>query len=508
MPTDDHVLRGIVESDALAGLDGGDRHAQRHRVTVAGVDTGVRRLATADALHPVPHVGRCGIVGAGVGGRRRGGRFRDRHGRQQVGLPSHGLRVVLSQAAGVGDGVLVEIEHAAVGVVVLLHITRGIGHARAVDHLEALLRVIQRAVVVDPRKGVPVAAAVLPEIDTAVGHHAARPRIAREPVHRVDLVYQPLVRDARRVRPEEAELEVLARVEGLFRAVQQIPVPVGVLLAQLADEPGAPPAPRLVDVPGHLHGDDVAELAGLQVLVGLLVVLRAAPLRADLDHLARVRDGLQEGACILHGVGHGLLDIGIAPGADGFDAMLRMLEVGGRDEHGIDILACVEFVVVPTHDRRTLSELLERGTAGVPPKTPDVGDGDQFEIEIGGVFLKRGKETATTAIGEADDADADAVVGAEDTGVTAGGQRGGGGGHAGRVQELSSVWHRALVGNREAIRVVAMRSRDGVVCARGSRGPTRGRTTATAISLSLRPQKYYIRRIACKPSRKRSSHLV
>ena len=39
------LLRLGVEGDLLPGLDGGDVHAERHGVTVASFDTGVRRLA-------------------------------------------------------------------------------------------------------------------------------------------------------------------------------------------------------------------------------------------------------------------------------------------------------------------------------------------------------------------------------------------------------------------------------------------------------------------------------
>ena len=53
-----HDLLGlVVEGDLLPGLNGGDVHAERDGVAVAGFDAGVRRLAGADALHPVAHVG-------------------------------------------------------------------------------------------------------------------------------------------------------------------------------------------------------------------------------------------------------------------------------------------------------------------------------------------------------------------------------------------------------------------------------------------------------------------
>ena len=204
---------------------------------------------------------------------------------------------------------------------------------------------------------------------------------------------------------------------------------------------------RLIDVPRHLDRDDVAELAGLQVLVGLLVVLRAAALRADLDDLAGVLDRLAEGAGILHRVGHRLLDVGVPSGPHGLDAVQRVLEVGGGDDHGVDVLAGVQLVVVPTQEGATVPQLLERGAAGLAAQAPDVGDAGQFEVQFLGVLLEGGDQAAAAAVGETDDADPDAVVGAEDAGIAAGRAEGGGGrGHARSLQELSTVVHAHLPG--------------------------------------------------------------
>ena len=61
-------------------------------------------------------------------------------------------------------------------------------------------------------------AAVLPEIDAAVGDDAARMGQAGEPVNGVDLVDEPLIGNAGGVGPEETELKILARVERLDTA--------------------------------------------------------------------------------------------------------------------------------------------------------------------------------------------------------------------------------------------------------------------------------------------------
>ena len=305
---------------------------------------------------------------------------------------------------------------------------------------------------------------------------------------------------------------------GSFGRLQLPSLPVGVLLSQLVDQAGPSPASGLIDVPGHLDRDDVAELARLQVLVGLLVALRAAALRADLHDLAGVLDRLAKGARVLHGVGHRLLDVGVAPGAHRLDAMLRVLEVGGRDDDGVDVLAGVEFVVVPTRDRGSISELLQLLAAGLAAQAPDVGDGDQLEVEFGGVLLERRDQAAPAAVGEADDADADAVVGAEDAGVAAGGKAGRGGGHAGCVQELSSVghgWLRQMRDGSGSAGQVRCRTRSNVSTRHRGAFDRRtrrrraaqlmtGRTTPALSHFSLRCEKYYIGVIACKRATKRS----
>src|SRR5437764_10505789 len=51
-----------------------------------------------------------------------------------------------------------------------------------------------------------------------------------EPVDGVDLMHHPLIGDARRVRPEQAVLEVLARIPGFIREIREKALPVGILL--------------------------------------------------------------------------------------------------------------------------------------------------------------------------------------------------------------------------------------------------------------------------------------
>ena len=167
-----------------------------------------------------------------------------------------------------------------------------------------------------------------------------------KPVNRVDLVDQPLIGNARGVRPEQPELKILARIERNHGAIQQVALPVRVFFLQQRHYVGTAPAARLVHVPRHLHHHDVAELAGLDVLGGLHVRRRRTPLRADLHNAIALLDRGQKFARIGHGVRRRLFNVGIAAGLYCFNAVIGVLEIGGRDNDCIHILARIQLVVV------------------------------------------------------------------------------------------------------------------------------------------------------------------
>src|SRR5665213_1588295 len=419
------LLRLVVEGDFLAGLDGGDVHAERDGVAVAGFNAGVGRFAGADALHPVAHVGGGLRIAVGDGARGDGSVAAQREARQQVGLHLHFGGGPCGQATFGRDFLLVHVDHAAVGVVELLDAAGGVGEARRILHLEALGKVVERAVVEDGGHGVPVLTTVFPEINSAVGDDAARMREAAEPMDSVDLMHEPLVGNARGIGPEQAELEVLASVEWDLGTVHQVPLPVGVFFLQQWDDVGAAPASGLVDVPCHFHHDDVAELAGLDVLRRALIAGRAAALRSYLDDLAGLVNSRAEEAGVVHGVGRGLFDVGVAAGVDGFCAVARVLEVGGGDEDGVDVLAGVELVVVAHGGDGVATDFLDVGCAFFAAAVPDVGDSDELEVHVFGVLRKCRDEGLLHAVSAADDADLHAIVGADD-GRVAGGAPGDG----------------------------------------------------------------------------------
>ena len=225
---------------------------------------------------------------------------------------------------------------------------------------------------------------------------------------------QPLVGDAGGVGPEEAELKILARVELVLDDSEAVAVPVGVFLLERGHDGWTAPAAGLVDVPAHLDHDDVAELAGLDVLASLDVGGRGAALGADGDDLLGAFDGLEEGARVGHGVRGGLFDVGVAAGLDRLDAVAGVLEVGGGDEDGVDVVAGVEGLVVDDGVDGIAGELLDVGRAIFAAHLPDVGDGDDLEVEFLGGGQEGGDVAAPHAVAAADDADADAVVGADD----------------------------------------------------------------------------------------------
>ena len=119
-----------------------------------------------------------------------------------------------------------------------------------------------------------------------------------------------------------------------------------------------------------------------------------------------------------------LLDVGVAPGAHGFDAVLRVLEVGGRDDDGVDVLAGVELVVVARQRGLTpVPSFWRRAAAGLAAQRSRCRTRRPIsKLSALAVLLERGDQAAAAAVGEADDADADAVVGAEDARVARAGR--------------------------------------------------------------------------------------
>ena len=89
--------------------------------------------------------------------------------------------------------------------------------------------------------------------------------------------------DAGGVGPEETVFQVLPGIPGFERPVHQVALPVGVCLFDGRSKLRQAPAAGLVDVPGHFHHDDIAEITRFDVLIGGVVIFAAASLRTYLN---------------------------------------------------------------------------------------------------------------------------------------------------------------------------------------------------------------------------------
>ncbi len=147
----------------------------------------------------------------------------------------------------------------------------------------------------------------------------------------------------------------------------------------------------MIDVPGHLDCNDVTEFARLKVLVSLLIAGRAAALGTDSYDLSRLLHRGAKCSRILHGVRGRLLHIGVAACLHRFYAVQGMLKISSGDDNGIDVLAGIELVVVADAGNGAATALLlNKGRTLVTATVPDIGDGDELEVEFLGMILERG----------------------------------------------------------------------------------------------------------------------
>ncbi len=128
----------------------------------------------------------------------------------------------------------------------------------------------------------------------------------------------------------------------------------------------------------------------------------------------------QEFAGVVHGVRGGLFDVGIAAGFDGFDPVQGVLEVGGGDEDGVDILAGVELVVVADGIDFEAADFLDVASTLFAAAVPDVGDGDELEVHLFRMLAESGDESALHAVAATHDGGSDTIVGPDDGGVAFG----------------------------------------------------------------------------------------
>ena len=164
-----------------------------------------------------------------------------------------------------------------------------------------------------------------------------------------------------------------------------------------------------VPVPPGAAQRDLAQLAGVDVFaLGLQVVLPGALLHAYLaDALVDAR-GFDDGGAFLDGAGQRLFDVEILAGVERVDGDGGVPMIRNAHERGIDIFLLDEFAVVG----------VSAGAGGVFLGQADVRFVDVAEAhDIDDIRLDEVAHVVTAAVAAADQAEADAVVGAEHAAV-------------------------------------------------------------------------------------------
>ena len=411
----ENLTGSLIERSGETSAHRGVSHDERNGVRITGLDGSVRVLAGADALHPVAHVRAGERIAAGVG--------------CGLGLLVVGRKLLFRRLGAldtlVGNDTLDEVDRSVRTMVLLDVAARSVRLAGGEDSLEALAGVVILTILENRGEGVEAHAAIVPCVGTAGSDCLARILEAREPSDRIDLVAHPLTRNAGRERPEETELEVLARIEliGLGIAVEKPHIPIDILLLERSDELlGTAPATVLVDVPAEVDVRDVAELAAADVVVGSMVSRTGTALGADLENGTRSEagvalgiDGVKKHVGGVHILGHRLFAVGVLAGVDGVRRVLGVLEVGRGDDHRVDVLGVLVEVDVARVGIDGVAELLLELGLRVLVETllPEVGDGDEVEVELLVVVHEARKQRAAETIGIADARNAHTVIRAE-----------------------------------------------------------------------------------------------
>jgi hypothetical protein len=115
-----------------------------------------------------------------------------------------------------------------------------------------------------------------------------------------------------------------------------------------------------------------------------------------------------------------------------------VLEIGGGDDDGLDVFVFIKLFIVTGERDLLAGEFVDVGGTFIAAATPDVGEGDEFEIESGRGFEERGNEAAAAAVGKAYNSDADAVVRSEYSGITGSGNRCGGDSGSGEFEKIAA----------------------------------------------------------------------
>ena len=220
----------------------------------------------------------------------------------------------------------------------------------------------------------------------------------------------PLIRNSRRVRPEQAELDVTARIKLFGGTISEKQLPIGVFFSQFFDERRTSPSPWLVHVPGHLHAYNVAKFAGRDEFLRALIICRAAPLCPDLHNfpgfLHCAANVLRVGHCVCER----FFNVCVLTCADSGNSVLCVLEVRGGDHHRVNVTPFQKLSVVASAHNVFSSDFPKLCDAILASQSPNIAEPGEFKIQCRSMLLKCRQQSVTKSLGKSDHAHADPVV--------------------------------------------------------------------------------------------------
>ena len=269
-------------------------------------------------------------------------------------------------------------------------------------------------------------------MDEQIGEHAA----AERPVT------APLAVD----RAVEQDLRTERRAGENVKGVAEEHVPVdGFGIHVFGDLVIAPLAADVIAVIAGLALADVADFAVADHLVGLVPGRVGHRLHADCHDAVVLLHGIDDGVGLVDGAGHRLLAVDIFAGGGGVDGHLGMPVIGRGDADNIDFLQFQDMAVVfgdvlfIVGLEAALFRREIQAAANFFVAVPDIAHGNRLGAAVFFFELVDDVEVFLAAAADAQEADADAVVGALNAGITGGGQRKRSGPGRRRLQKVAAI---------------------------------------------------------------------
>src|SRR5262249_46699893 len=194
---------------------------------------------------------------------------------------------------------------------------------------------------------------------------------------------------------------------------------------------------------------DVSDVAGTVVLVGLTPHRLGRRLHADGDDLVLLLGGIDDGDRLGDRARHRLLHVDVLAGVHGVQGHAGVPVVGRGDDDDIDVLLAEDGAVVLADvllvvlvdaaalGGREQATALAAAQLGVA--LPDVADGDGDDALLLLLHLQDDVDVLLAAAADAEEADTQVLVGAEDAAVAGGAEGQGGRPGGGRLEEVAAV---------------------------------------------------------------------